>query len=152
MHLENTGFNVQILESEISSNVVGVLAEGWRRPERHGCCLRDRAISSRPTRLSPSGMGKRVGDNWKQRNERHRRLKIASPLAVAARKSATGQSGEGAGGGGVEDGDSDGGGGGKGGGETKVCIEGCHFRHNQRAVQVVSNDMIASHWSVPLNR
>ena len=151
MHLESTGLDVQILESEISSNVVGVLAEGWRQPERHGCCLRDRAASSRPMRLSPSGMGKRVGDDWKVRNARHRRLKIASPRAVAARKSVSGQSGEGVGGGGVGDGDSDGGGGGKGG-ETKVCIEGCDFHHNQRAVQVVSNDMIASHWTVPLNR
>ena len=124
--MEETGVHVQLIDTEMLYNAVGVVAEGWHHPEMRGCHLQDRA----PPR--PVIAGLEAGHKATESSGKPRAGQWGKGRRGAVRRA------------------------GRTGGEplrtTRLGIEGCEFRCNQRAVEVVTRDGIASCWSLPLGR
>ena len=116
VRVEAGGLDVQLLDSEISCNAVGVSAEGWRRPILRGCQLLDCS----PCRISQSPTGGGAGPG--ERNGKMKRPQRSGWTRGRGERSPA----------------------------TRLGINGCDFRCNQRAVETVTVDSISRSWELPL--
>lgn len=130
--MESTGVDVEMMDSEVCRNMVGILAEGWRRPELRGSNLRDLGASARPCAFASSRRSvRRPGGKVLVARCEGRRAMSADAQRGRAKCSHGGE---------------------REGADTKLSIEGCDFNRNQRAVEVVTHSNISSYWCLPLGR
>ena len=145
VRMEAAGACLQLVETELSHNAVGVLAEGWSHPQLRACHLTDRGIR-RTQHLIASGnchgtsaavpgapscrAGKCEGAAGGEKRKTMRRTAAAIKKKPDRRDMLGRRVGAAAG--------------------TWLGIEGCDFRSNVRNVEVVTLDLISSTWTVPL--